>query len=373
MGDYDKYMEHFTVGMKVNVGIPVPGGKVFHDWAIIRYIDEDLVELQLSRDILPAGVRLSVGNILEVRAGKQDAGYSSRAIIVSEGQMRSVMLRLIGEIVSDELREFYRIDTFLPIKYFIVDQSSETQIKKNWITKRDARIAEEKEIEQNEKKPWERLMYPQPEQPMEEEPAEDTLLEDSGEGLENGELENIHDHEWDDVLPLAANISGGGISITLHHMFDMDTLVPLEIFLPTEPKSRVIDAIGKVVFVNRNYAASKQTHIESFNTGIQFVYIDERDRDAIVSYISNVQLKRIRLLREKYLGRALNLEPPPPTEAELLRFRINRIIISIISIFIIISIIFYFKGYVENRPKNEIEIIFEKGFVEYLKKIGKAP
>jgi c-di-GMP-binding flagellar brake protein YcgR len=53
-----------------------------------------------------------------------------------------------------------------------------------------------------------------------------------------------------------------------------------------------------VAFANENYAASKQFNRTSYNTGLKFKFIEERDRDAIVSYISNVQLKRIRQMRD---------------------------------------------------------------------------
>ena len=152
MGDYDQYLDHFPAGLKVNVGIPVPGGQIFNDWAIIHTIEEDLLEIQLSRDTLPAGVRLNLGTILDLRGTKNNNAYSCRAIIVSEGYQRTVLIRLIGEIVNDELREFYRIDAFLPIKYFLTDEKSEVQLKKNWIEKREARIAEERERKLNEKK-----------------------------------------------------------------------------------------------------------------------------------------------------------------------------------------------------------------------------
>lgn len=374
MADYDLYSQHFPAGMKVNVGIPVPGGNIFHDWAIIHHIDEDLLELQLSRDTLPDGVKLSLGAILDVRGGKEDSGYSCRAIIVSEGYQRTVLLRLIGEIVSDELREFYRIDAFLPIKYFLTSEASEVTLKKAWIVKREARIEVEKERKLHEKKPWQRLRLPQQEETPEEELTGEMLGEDSGEG-ENDETADSEDHSWDDVIPLAANISGGGIRILLHHQFKMDDLMALEIFLPSEPHARIIDAVGKVVFVGQNYAATKQMHRESFNTGIQFLYIDERDRDAIVSYISNVQLKRIRMLREKYLGRGLasEEEPPPVSEGERLKTTLLRVLLATIVIVILTMIAIYFKNYSENRPKNEIELIFEKGFMDYLRKIGRAP
>lgn len=372
MGEYDQYSEHFPAGMKVNVGIPVPGGAVFHDWAIINDVDEDLVELQLSRDVLPAGVRLLMGTILDIRGGKNDAAYSCRGIIVTEGERRDVLLRLIGEIVSDELREYYRIDAFLPIKYFITNDTSEYALKLDWQAKREARADAERERRMNEKKPWQRLMLPQKEVLPEEEQGDtgssfDDVLD------EQEPSEDTGDHSWDDVIPLAANISGGGLRILLHHQFKVDDLIILEIFVPTEPQPRIVDAVGKVVFCAQNFAASKQMQRDSYNISIEFLFIDERDRDTIVSHISNVQLKRIRQLREQYLGRGLKSDEHELTDAERLRQKITQIVIALIVFTFLGWFSLYLKHYVENRPKGEIELIFEKGFMEYLKKIGRQP
>ena len=375
MGAYDHYTEHFPAGMKVNVGIPIPGGSVFHDWAIINDIDEDLLDLQLSRDVLPDGVLLSIGTILDIRGGKDDNGYSCRGIIVTEGWQREILLRLIGEIVSDELREFYRIDAFLPIKYFISTQTSERQLRQDWIAKREARAALELERKQHEKKPWQRLMVPEHDERSSQKEWEVTtsLLDETDLESEEEPEDTVADHNWDDVIPLAANISGGGLRILLHHQFKIDELVLLEIYVPTEPQPRIVDAVGRVVLCNQNYAASKQLQRESFNTGIEFLFIDERDRDCIVKYISNVQLKRIRQLREQYLGRNVKSDQLEMTDAELLRTKIFRTLLALVVAIILSGLIIYFKKYAENRPKGEIELIFEKGFFEYLKKTGRQP
>ncbi|MDD2499759.1 MAG: DUF5634 family protein [Geobacter sp.] len=377
MSDFDQYLEHFPVGLKVNVGIPVPGGDTFHDWAIIHTIDEDLISLQLSRDTLPAGVKLKVGTILDIRAGNEIEGYSCRAIIVTEGYHREVLLRLIGEIVSSELREFYRIDAFLPIKYFISTEQSEARLKAACKEKRDARIAAEKERKQQEKKPWERLRQaPDTEELPSEEFGEQGVWDDAGERLNQPDqsINDTRDHSWDDVIPLAANISGGGVRMLLHHKFKNDTLVPIEIYLPSEPEPQVIDAVCVVAFANENYAASKQFSRTSYNTGLKFKFIDERDRDAIVSYISNVQLKRIRQMREQYLFRSdPNSEKAEITQEERLKLIVKTGVVTTIVIFALIGLTIYFKNYAENRPKNEIELIFDKGFSEYLKKIGRNP
>ena len=377
MSDFDQYLEHFPVGLKVNVGIPVPGGDTFHDWAIIHTIDEDLVSLQLSRDTFPAGVKLKVGTILDIRAGNEIEGYSCRSIIVAEGYQREVLLRLIGEIVSSELREFYRIDAFLPIKYFISTEQSEVRLKVAWKEKREARLAAEQERKQRAQKPWERLRHaPETEELPSEEFGEEGLWDDTGEGLDqpNQTVDDTRDHSWDDVIPLAANISGGGVRMLLHHKFENDTLVPIEIYLPCEPEPQIIDAVCIVAFANENYAATKQFSRTSYNPGLKFKFIEERDRDAIVSYISNVQLKRIRLMREQYLFRSgPNAEKPETTPEQRVKLLIKSIVTIALVITALIGLIIYFKGYAENRPKNEIEILFEKGFSDYLKKIGRDP
>lgn len=376
MSDLDQYLQHFPVGLKVTVGIPVPGGDTFHDWAVIHHIDEDLVSLQLSRDTLPAGVKLTVGTIFDVRAGDETSGYSCRAIIVAEGYQREILLRLIGEIVSSELREFYRIDAFLPIRYFISNEQSEVKLKAIWREKREARVESERDRKQHEKRPWERLhQAPLNEEIPAEELNDEGLWDDTGEGLDQpdySEEDNV-DHSWDDVIPLAANISGGGLRLLLHHRFENDMLVPIEIYLPSEPEPQVIDAVGIVAFANENYAASKQFNRTSYNTGLKFKFIDERDRDAIVSYISNVQLKRIRVMREQYLFRN-TIETPEATETTSSQ-RLARLLKStlvLVTVLTALAVLFsYFRNYPQNRPKNDIEIIFEKGFGEYLKKSGR--
>lgn len=377
MSDFDQYLEHFPVGLKVNIGIPVPSGDTFHDWAIIHTIDEDLVSLQLSRDTFPTGVKLKVGTILDIRAGNEIEGYSCRSIIVSEGYQREVLLRLIGEIVSSELREFYRIDAFLPIKYFISMEQSEVKLKVAWKEKREARLAAEQERKQQAQKPWERLRQaPETEELPSEEFGEEGLWDDTGEGLDQPDqtVDDTRDHSWDDVIPLAANISGGGVRMLLHHKFENDTLVPLEIYLPSEPEPQIIDAVCIVAFANENYAATRQFSRTSYNTGLKFKFIEERDRDAIVSYISNVQLKRIRMMREQYLFRSgPNADKPEATPEQRTKLLIRSVLTIGIVVSALIGLIIYFKGYVENRPKNEIEILFEKGFSDYLKKIGRDP
>ncbi len=354
MSDMDQYTSYFRAGMKVGVGIPMPNAEEFLEWAVIHEIDEDLLTLQLSRDQLPVEVTLHVGQILEIRGGQEDSGYSCRAIIVVEGEAQEILLRLIGEIVSDELREFYRIDAFLPIKYYIPWEQNPDVLKREWISRREQRQLEE--LEQKEQR-W-----------------DSTYVADSA-GLpqEPHQEENEYDADdsWDTIIPLAANISGGGIRIITHQGFVYGEFVLLEILIPSPV--RIVDAVVRVVFATRNYAAGVDQ--EYYNTAMQFVFIAERDRDAIINHISNVQLKRIRLMREKYLFRSIIDEDELQEDGEPTSVGINwvlvakRTVYTILFAAIVLMFYTYFNYYIQDRPKNEIEEIFEDGVRKYREKM----
>jgi hypothetical protein len=359
MNDLELYAQYFSAGKKVGVGIPLPNADVFKDWAIIDEISEDLVSLQLSRDILPENVLLHYGQVLELRGGSDDNGYSCRAIVVSEGDARQLLLRLIGEIVSDELREFYRIDAFLPIKYYVCQEQHIGRLHKQWEERRVHRQPLEFE---NRDQHWNSKLMPSgAELPREPHHNQAEVNEDYDPEENCDEVEEKN--SWDTIIPLAANISGGGLRVITHQGFENGEYILLEILVPAP--HRVVDVIGRVVFANRNYAAGNDQ--EYFNTGVQFVYIDERDRDAIVNYISSIQLKRIRQLRERYLYRgALEVDEhfDRSRKAGLTRTLIRRG--SLLFFVVIIAILLkYFWYYAHEHPKGEIQRTFENGVKQY--------
>jgi c-di-GMP-binding flagellar brake protein YcgR len=352
MTDLDQYSSNFAIGMKVGVGIPLTNAEIFTDWAIIHEIEEDLVTLQLSRDQLPTRVTLHVGQILELQAGKEGNHYSCRAIIVSEGYAKRLQLRLIGEIVSDELREFYRIDAFLPIKYYISHEQNPELLRKQWDHRRETRFA--LEIARKQRR-WDSEFIEGdgelPREKRQEEDAEDEL-----------------DVSWNTIIPLAANISGGGLRMTTHQDFEFGEFVLLEILVP-EPR-RIVDAVVRVVFSNHNHAAGDDH--EYFNVGLQFVFIDERDRDSIVNHISNVQLKRNRQLREKYRFRSELEEDEEVSEQDVAGINWAGLWTKVVAWGVLAAIFFilisYFRNYAVEHPKNEIGEMFENALKKYIEK-----
>jgi len=185
-----------------------------------------ILSLQLSRDVLPVDVSLRYGQILELRGGSEENGYCCRAIVVSEGDANELLLRLIGEIVSDELREFYRIDAFLPIKYFVSGEQKIDRLRKQWEERRTRR--EQLEIEHKDQR-WTREVLSADDK-LPDDPTHD-LLETEDTELppdRSTDEKGVHD-SWDTIIPLAANISGGGLRIITHQGFEAGEYALLEI------------------------------------------------------------------------------------------------------------------------------------------------
>lgn len=354
MSDFDQYTGSFAPAMKITVVIPMATVEVFRDNAIIHEIAEDLVSLQLSRDELPMGVAIHVGQVLEIRGGKDGSAYSCRGILVSEGDERRLLLRLIGDVVTDEMREFYRIDAFLPVKYYLSPEQNSDTLRKDWTTRSMKRKADELN---KKNRPWDSSFVTGkanlPPEPLQEHADIDT--------------------SWDTIIPLAANISGGGIRMITHSNLSVGEFAPLEILVP-EPR-HIVDVVARVVFANSNHAADADP--ESFTIGMQFVFIHERDRDAIVNYISTIQQKRMRQLREGYLFREDDQETDASDEPETQGtsfdwlLYLKRTVFTIIFFAIVAAIGMYFVRYSQNRPKGEIEQVFEGGLKKYLEKIKK--
>ena len=360
MSDMELYSRYFPVGKKVGVGIPLPNAEVFKDWAVIHNIDEDLVSLQLSRDVLPSGVSLRYGQILELRGGSEGNGYCCRAIVVSEGEESELLLRLIGEIVSDELREFYRIDAFLPIKFFVSHEQNIDRLHKHWEERRAYR--QQLELEKKGRR-WKSITLPAGAEPQKNSlhSSVNTDIDEMVPGKIPA-VESVND-SWDAIIPLAANISGGGLRIITPQEFDEGEYLLLEIFVPLP--ERVIDVIGRVVFANRNYAAG--SNLEFFNTGVQFVYLDERDRDAIVTYISKIQLTRIRQLRERYLYRESleNNEQFDQTGIFGISKTVTRKLYVLFFAVLLSVLISYLWYYANEHPEGNIQRSFEDGIKKY--------
>lgn len=318
------YYKYFDVGQRIEVRFPRSQNVTFREWGLVTLFDEDLLELRLSRDALPENVSARTGTILDLRLGKEGYGYCCRAIIVEEHGEAKLTVRLIGEVIPDELREYYRIDAYIPVRYSVPLNLSSEDIRRQWRARR----------------------YPPP-------AAVETTDASPPSPLRDADMEENPTQP----PPIAANISGSGIRIRIPMELPVGAFLEMELFLSQE-RFRVVPVVGQVVHV----AALRHKAGEPplFSTALRFLCIDERDRDMVVGFISTAQLEHLRIMRGGNVS-VTDLEYTEYSRRRLMRRIIGGIVIvALIAIAVAALIISRLNG-----KKGEIEQTYEREIKEY--------
>lgn len=353
MSESEQYASYFSAGMRVGVGIPLHNNELFRDWAIILVMEEDVVELQLSRDVLPTDVDLQTGKVLEIRCGKDGKGYRCSGVFISEGEDGSIHVKLTGDVNSSELREYYRIEAFLPFRIETSREHNLDAVLKEWRSRKQIRSEFETQRKEEFENKRRELIFRTAEGEFD--------VEDGDPGqtrVQDQEVLELVEESWNEVMASAINLSGGGFRFVTADHYELGDLVFQEVFLPTSPP-RIMESVARVAFKSRNYSIKSDE--EYFNIATQFLFIDERDRDAIVRHISSLELMRIRLLRQNYLM--------PEGSAERRFFtRFKMIGVALILLASIITISLYFQRYTRSNIKSEIQETFESGIRKYLER-----
>ena len=256
-GDLADYARYFQVGERVRIEIPLSGGGTFQEWGVVHSLERDLLELDLSRDLLPQQVRMEPGSILKLEILDREGVRCCRGMVADEQGSFRLVLRLLESVVTDEPREFFRQDVYLPLDYRLPPRQHDGEIRERW-----------------RQRLWAKEFASQAPDP-----------EESGEidGLREEILTRLERRKA--AMPTAANISGGGVRLNIPERLRTGMLLELTIYLP-QPQ-RVLEMVGEVVQVRPLPEENR------FSTALRFCYIDEADRDRLIGYISAQQLSRL--------------------------------------------------------------------------------
>jgi hypothetical protein len=99
----------------------------------------------------------------------------------------------------------------------------------------------------------------------------------------------------DEYLPRIVNISGGGLRTETELELSPGDLVHVVFHLPL-PEPKMVPVLAEVVQSEIKEDGGKPC----FSAGLKYQKINERDRDAVVAYVCNEEIKRIRLNRKNF-------------------------------------------------------------------------
>lgn len=331
------YSLYLPKGQRVQLLIPRRETTPFTEWAVVFSLLDDLLELRLSRDRLPTSVSLELGITVELRIIREGTVYSCRVLVVDEPEREFLTVRLVGDMLNCDLREYFRIDAYLPVRYAVPASSDEDLLQRQWAARRDSAARSDNQSA--------------------------TFLTGALAAGNNG----AEAQPWAQAHPVAANISGGGIKVNLPEPLPKDAYLIIELFLPGAP-AHVIETVGKVVASEKLMMPDDAPPL--YQTSATFLYIEERDRDALINYITGEQIRRLRAMQRTEPATAAP-PPQPRTLNALVRHGIAVLFVLLVA-FILTR---YFYNYSQGHEKNEIASIFEGGIKQYIEKLrlGTAP
>jgi hypothetical protein len=326
---YAPYREHLRKGMRIEIGIPLSGGGVFRDWAIIVDSGSDELLAQISRDMLPANVRVDIGFILDVSVWIKKEVYTCSGIVTERLGDRVLKIRLFGAFTLRERRQFFRIELNLRLRYALLANPNLRDVERDWEHRRD--------LEHMKFQGYDKVVI----------------------AAHQARYRPSIKLEWQDILWADVNLGGGGLLIRMPEPVGLEKLLCLEIHLPFRPQ-RQVQAIAEVIHV---MAPKVQKGGKPYYTaGVRFVFLDERDRDLVFQHISVTQMANLRKIAEKReLEETEDAVPEPLTRRQIIR----RVLWVLLFLILSYSMVRFLLRYKEAGSPNEIQKTYEKAIREY--------
>jgi len=323
------YRRYFVAGERIRVTIP-PREDSLQRWGAITALQEDLLAFTLDGTPGPFLLPAKPGDSLELQVSAGGSFYRCRALLVGETDGEEgehlFQARLVGEVINDDLRDYFRIDVFLPVWSSQVSGVSADEARERWLR----RLASFDR----------RSMTP------------DSFFRDMAGGAAEDGGAHLH------PAPVAANISGGGMRLTLPEPVQPGDLVDLLLYLPTRPP-KVLDIVGKAVQVTPLPNAAGET--QEASVALTFLHITEPERDELIGFISRSQLAQ---MREQRRGQRADPLPRPFSRWRALLVFVYGFLAALVLLGIVRGLVNYYR----HHEKHEIEQVFEEQIRKYMEK-----
>jgi Family of unknown function (DUF5634) N-terminal domain len=324
------YSRYLPCDEELVVNIAIADGKIYHQRCILNSISNDLADMGFTGDEVPEWAMVDIGTALELRGRTDRGSFGCRAVVVDRNIAGHYLIRLVGSVYFGELREFQRIDVYLPLKYAVNRESDLGRLTDSWLTRKgEQKRAIKNSVTNNA---W----------------MDDTLSDN-----------------WDEIVPILAQSTPEGLRIDIPEAFSIGTCLDIEMYLPIEPP-RVIAAVCEVVDSEEHSRQEDGTILH--RAYLNFTLVDSPDRDAVNDFVSNVQVLHLGEICKDAQYQALynRLAAQVEWKDPLLIFK--RIIIGAIVASLCLLLFRYLYDYRQGHEKGMIEKAFEDSVRRYQEK-----
>lgn len=249
--DQNETLNHiYYRGQQATITLQMPDRVVRLEPAMIYSVVKDVLWVLLSPSLIPLDIEMDQGTSLEVRVGYGGQGFCCEATIESYSSSGILELNISSPIASNELRDYYRLDTFIPLAFHTHIAESpppppKVDLAIDPVKRVESRIWWDKETEQH--------------------------------------------YQWDVEENQSAiiNISGGGVKARTAEPVEPGDILHVAFQIP-HPELKEVSALAKVAYLhpsptdNVNYV------------GMRFITLHERDRDSIIKYVFSEELRKVK-------------------------------------------------------------------------------
>jgi len=325
--DYAEYESYLHAGMRVEIGIPLSGGGVFRDWAVLNEFHQDEVVAQISRDMLPSNVRVDVGTILDLSVWAGKEAYTCSCIVSDKESARVFRIKLFGKFHLQERRQFFRLEMDLRARFASVEEQDRDKVQKDWERRKD--------LEHMKLQGYDRFVI----------------------AAHEAQYPPALKLKWREDPALSSNLGGGGIRLRFPERVHVEELMDLEIQIPVHPP-RLVYAVAEVMHTMEPRSVKGKME---YPAGLKFVHLDERDRDLIFQQISVRQIEHLRKLAD-----ARATEPQPAAEPEHSQQRMLRnALVALVVLVLSFLFVWYLVRYNQTGPQNPIQKTYERSIRQY--------
>ena len=251
-----QYTLFFKPDQPVTLHLHPGSGPPLEENGIVLKVEGALLVVELLGKGLPVEIAATGDMAVTVTSLDGWAIYRCHAVLADRIRGREVRLQLVDEVTVHQRREYYRLDLDLPLLYKVPENQLLNHVR--------AECELRNRFSANGFPP---LFEPH----------------------ENG-FKVVGWESGPELLPQHVNLSGGGTRVSMPLKLPIGTLVLLDLFL-VGPPPRVVHTIGAVT---RTSELRLNLGHSAYPTSMAFRYLEQRDRDAIITHIFNQERENLK-------------------------------------------------------------------------------
>ncbi|MBT0663938.1 DUF5634 family protein [Geobacter pelophilus] len=250
------YSAYLRPQHQIRVGFQLPDNNVVDLNAVVLSIDGSVLHLETFGSSTEQLAQVPEGSPAIILSSENWAFCRCQGVLEAT-VARNFTIKLRGEPEIQQRREHFRMDVFIPILYSMPDEQQINSVEGIW----KARRMMGEFIDPPKVVPFQ------------------------------GSFKVLNWDNGPDIEPSRINLSGGGLRVKTSEAFESGTYLNISIFLPLA-SIKVIDAV--VSIIRSTEIRLTLDNRPAFSTAMKFVFLAERDRENIITYIFNEQRNTLR-------------------------------------------------------------------------------